>query len=342
MPRPRATPTLKRNKKRGDIFYIYWTEDGRSRERSTLTRDEEEAEINFAEFLQDRNRQDRPKRDLCDASIMDVLETYTLARVPKTAAPERIIYCVEALVPFFGNLSVDDITPERCEAYRRWRGVSDGTIRRELGTLQAAINYEFKNNKLTNSVHVTLPPSPAPKKRWLRRKEAAALLWAAKSQKQSRHHLPLYILLGLYTGARKAAILDLRWPQIDFERGTIDLNPPGRKQTNKGRPVIRITRKLRHFLIRAKRGAGETGYVINRKGRRVADIKKSFASACDKAGLDDVTPHTLRHTCGTWMAQGQVPMWQISGWLGHTEKKTTELYAHHHPDYLKEAAEAMD
>ena len=273
---------------------------------------------------------------------MDVLETYTLARVPKTAAPERIIYCVEALVPFFGNLSVDDITPERCEAYRRWRGVSDGTIRRELGTLQAAINYEFKNNKLTNSVHVTLPPSPAPKKRWLRRKEAAALLWAAKSQKQSRHHLPLYILLGLYTGARKAAILDLRWPQIDFERGTIDLNPPGRKQTNKGRPVIRITRKLRHFLIRAKRGAGETGYVINRKGRRVADIKKSFASACDKAGLDDVTPHTLRHTCGTWMAQGQVPMWQISGWLGHTEKKTTELYAHHHPDYLKEAAEAMD
>jgi integrase len=152
----------------------------------------------------------------------------------------------------------------------------------------------------------------------------------------------LFILIGLYTGARKGAILELRWLQVDLERGRIDFNPPGRKRTSKGRPVIPIPRGLLWFLKSARKRGGDMGYVVNRDGAPVGDIKRGFATACDKAGLDDVTPHTLRHTAGTWMAQAGVPMWEIAGYLGHSHERTSELYSHHHADHLSRAREALD
>src|SRR3546814_4076317 len=52
-------------------------------------------------------------------------------------------------------------------------------------------------------------------------------------------HARLYVLLGLYTMARPSAILELTWDRVDFERRLIDLNPAGRKQTAKRRPVVK-------------------------------------------------------------------------------------------------------
>ena len=41
------------------------------------------------------------------------------------------------------------------------------------------------------------------------------------------------------------------------------------------------------------------------------------------------------------MAQAGVDLWQIAGFLGHSYEQTTELYAHHHPDHLQEARDAL-
>jgi integrase len=76
-------------------------------------------------------------------------------------------------------------------------------------------------------------------------------------------------------------------------------------------------------------------------GKRIEDIKKGFAAACKRAGLEDVTPHTLRHTAATWLMQASVPLWQASGFLAMSEKMLVEVYGHHHPDYMIEAADAI-
>ncbi len=94
--------------------------------------------------------------------------------------------------------------------------------------------------------------------------------------------------------------------------------------------------------------------MVHDKGQQIRDIgggwngdldqagHGSFGGACKRAGLVGVTPHVLRHTCGTWMAQRGVPLHQIGGWLGHTSSRTTELYAHHHPDFMTDALRAVD
>jgi integrase len=213
-----------------------------------------------------------------------------------------------------------------------------------------------EEGRLTRAPHVELPERPDGKDRWLTHHEAARLLNAARTGRSDvRLYLPLYILLGLYTGARPGAILALRWPQVDFEAGRIDFAPIGTRRTNKrkvrGQP---IPRRLMTFLRLARRRGSDLGHVINDGGMKIKDIggawdgdvdrpgNGSFGSACKRAELAGVSPHTLRHTCGTWMAQRAVPLHLIGGWLGHTDARTTELYAHHHPDFMDAALRAAD
>ena len=238
---------------------------------------------------------------------------------------------------------VSHVTRETCRAYGRHRGRQPGTIRRELAALRAAINYAKAEGRITYAPTVHLPQKPDGKDRWLRREEAAALLNSARNGHEStRGYLPLFILIGLYTGARKGAILSLRWPQVDFINGRINFNEPGVARTSKGRAHLPIPKRLLTFLRLARRRGSDLGFVIHRDGRRIARVKRGFNAACDDAGLPAVTPHTLRHTCGTWLAQAGVPLDKIGPWLGHTDARTTQLYAHHHPDFMAEALKAVD
>ncbi len=270
-----------------------------------------------------------------------MLAAYANERAPETADPARIGYAIDALVRWWGDATVDAIRPETCRRYSRERGVSDGTVRRELGALRAAVNHDVKEGRLTAAPFVWLPPKPPGKDRWLTRAEAAALLNAARTERSVRMYLPFFILIGLYTGARREAILSLRWTQVDLVRSRIDFNPPGERQTNKRRPIIPLPRRLAWFLGKAHERASSP-YVVHRDGQRLVGVKRGFAGACRRAALEGVTPHTLRHTAGTWMAQRGVDLWQIGGFLGHTHERTTELYGHHHPDFLEQARAALD
>ena len=77
--------------------------------------------------------------------------------------------------------------------------------------LRAAINYAHQEGRLTRTVTVYLPDGAEPRERWLTRAEAAALLRAALREPRVRLYLPLFILVAIYTGARKEALLSLRW-----------------------------------------------------------------------------------------------------------------------------------
>ncbi len=82
-------------------------------------------------------------------------------------------------------------------------------------------------------------------------------------------------------------------------------------------------------------------YVISYRNGPIANIKVGFRMACERAGLVGVTPHTLRHTAGSLMAIAGVDLFLIARLLGHSVQKTTELYAHLHPNYLRGAVSVL-
>jgi len=91
-----------------------------------------------------------------------------------------------------------------------------------------------------------------------------------------------------------------------------------------------------------KEGA-ETDYVIEWAGAPVKSIKRAFRAAVMRAGLDKaVTPHVLRHTAASWMAEAGIPMSEIAAVLGHRDSRTTErVYAKFSPEYLQKAVRAL-
>jgi integrase len=157
--------------------------------------------------------------------------------------------------------------PAYVETYVTKRDRAAGTVRRELGVLQAAINWAHKRGHLTRTVVIELPSTPQSKQRWLTRQEAAKLLRATRFDRKARLYMPLFTLIALYTGRRKEAILSLRWSQIDFAAGTIDFEIEGRARTKKRRGFIPIPDKLLPHLIRARKRGSDVGPVLHISGR---------------------------------------------------------------------------
>ena len=409
MPRRNNGPRLRwgnprRPAEKNPVWWIVWTERGRSRERSTGAVDRTDAQVQLADFLKAQPGNAGP-RDPSEVLVVDVLADYALERAAEVRAAVRLGCAVAALTPFWQGRRVQDVTKATCAAYARSRGryfmlwseggqqrsrcafaadraeaereldrlvalrpnakprelaqlptraaqlqlrpLKAGSVRRELTVLRAAINAAHREGRLTRPVAVELPATAPPRDRFLTRSEVARLIVAARRDARTRLHLPLFILLGVYTGRRKEALLSLRWPFVDLRDwdasigGTIDFRRPGEAETKKRRGRIQIPRALRVHLRHARKRGADMGFVLNRDGDPIGDIKRSFATACRRAGLEGVTPHTLKHTCATWLMQAGVDKWVAAGYLATSFDTLERVYGHHHPDHFSAAGDAL-
>jgi integrase len=252
----------------------------------------------------------------------------------KVADPQRVRDAIKNLRPGLGDMAVKDVDIPACRAYVRQREAGEigrksqaGTIRRELGALTAAINHAVKWKRLpkADAPYVELPAAPPPRERWLTYDELAQLIEAAEPR------IANFIRIAYWTAARKKSIEDLTWFQVDLERDRIRLNPEGRSQTKKRRPVVPIAHELKPYL-QAMYDEKSEGPVLGGKS-----IRKGFEKAVAACGFRDVTPHTLRHTRAVHMAQAGTSLYDIAGLLGDSIATVEKNYLHHCPDHLAAA-----
>ena len=176
-------------------------------------------------------------------TVADSLRVYGEERGPMVADPDRIADCITALVPVLGDLPISSVTGKVCRRYGKARNRAPGTVRRELSTLQAAINHCVREGYL-DSWQKTSPcrQRPPPRDRWLTRDEVAALLRTARRDPNTRH-LCHYILLGIYSGTRSNALLSLRFVPhtqggwIDTEKGILYRRTAGQAETKEADAV---------------------------------------------------------------------------------------------------------
>lgn len=238
-----------------------------------------------------------------------------------------------ALAPTFGQRIGAAISREDCREYyaaRKKLGYADSTIKTDLELLRACLRRRYG----VDAPSIWIPPASAPRDLWLTKEQARFIVDLAETP-----HIKLFVTLGLATGARAGAILDLTWSRVDFAHKTIDFRPAGRVQTNKRRAVVPMNQIAQEALETAYKGR-LTDHVIEYGGKPVASVKKAIQRLAVRAGIP-FSPHTLRHTCAVWMAQADVPMQKISQYLGHTSLRMTEqVYARYSPSFMRDAGEA--
>lgn len=241
----------------------------------------------------------------------------------------------KAMAPFWATVDPLLIDKDMARAYARRRGRSDATVRYELGMLAVALRWAADGKKLRTAPEIWRPAPPERKERHLTHEQFERFYAAVRAP-----HARLYVMLAIYTMARPAAILDLTWDRVDFDAGMIDLNPRGRRQTAKRRPVLPMADDLLSELREAYK-ARTIDHVVERGGKPVANIKKAFQAASARCGIH-VTPYMLRHTGAVWAAEGGAPMAELAQFMGHEDSATTEKhYARFSPGYLRRVANTV-
>lgn len=327
---------------------IRWFVKGALREHATGLTDSrgiKEAETYKREWVEARERPSNAPETPDSMTVGRALEIYGAEHAPTCEDAARIGHAITPLAKFWGDLPVSAVKAETSRRYTAQRKRANNTVRRELGTLNAALEYCRAQGYLTTAPTASLPERGASRDRWLTRKEAAALLRKAYRQDDARLHLPTFIMLGLYTGHRSQAILTLQWQpnmtggHVDLDKGRIDFNPVGKKKTNKRRAHIPIPGPLLIHLRLVRRRTRQ--FIIEYEGGPVGSVKRAFKTACKEAKLKGVTPHIMRHTACTWFMHRGVDPELAAGWVGMDPETFRRVYMHHHPDYMKELVDSF-
>lgn len=346
---------LVRRPDREGWFIAWYDADAKQRRvRATGTRDFQQAvrAIHEHAFRHDVLRNADPDEVPLARVLLDYWHNHAEALPSATQAKIALAIWNE----HFDGASVSAITPDRQTEFvraLRAKGHSDGYISRTLSVGRAAVRMAWQNGAIKSAPFIKDVETQAarrskdPKGRPMTIAEVGRFIDAIKSA-----HLLKFTVLAINTLSRPDALLDLGRAQCDFDAGIIDLNPAGRRQTKKFRPIVPMTRTVRPWLMLPPEKPGSrnrvvklTDRLITYRCRPVASIKTAWRETREAAGFDDrVNPYSIRHTLARHLRSQRVPPEEIDIMLGHCppDNKTSLIYAPYSPDYCRNAAEAID
>ena len=295
--------------------------NGTRKVRTGRTRDDREgAERALAAYITAQYQVPRERgRHPSQILVLDVLNIY-LADVAKNhAKPEETKQRILTLANFWQPYTLSDVNGTRCREYVAWRVgqpwksskpertgrparlVTEAAARRELEDLRSAINYHRGEGLCSEIISVVLPEKSPPHEVWLSRSEAARMIWAAYCAKQVMYdkateryvgkHIARFILVGLYTGTRHAAICGGAFQPaigrgyVDLERGVFYRRAKGARETKKKQPPVRLPDRLLAHLRRWQRLGIAKHAVVEWNGKPVRSVRKGFAAAVKAAAI---------------------------------------------------------
>ncbi len=134
------------------------------------------------------------------------------------------------------------------------------------------------------------------------------------------------ILLAYRHGLRVGELVELRWDQVDLQRGTLHVN---RKKNGDAATHPMSGRELR-ALRQLKRAYPESPFLfVTERGGPIteATVRKMVARAGESAGIGfPIHPHMLRHATGFYLANNGVDTRTIQAYLGHRNIVHTVRY----------------
>jgi integrase len=217
---------------------------------------------------------------------------------------------------------------------------SIGTVHKELGLLRRVLNVAVSNGWISRNPFamgdaLISPGDERQRERILTREEEERLLFACTGYWA---HLKPIIICALDTGMRRGEIFKLKWSDVDFKNGIINIQAFNTKTLRQRQVAItsRLTQELLLVWQNSTQNLDDLVFGIS------TSTKKAFATLRTKAGLPDLRFHDLRHTNATRLVSKHLPLSEVGRMLGHTQANTTYRYVNANIETAKRAASMLD
>lgn len=330
--------------KKGTQWFVDYVVDGR-RVRKRVGHSKKMAELALADIQVKLERRELGFQAK-DKNLPDfLLEYLEYAKSNKASkSHERDVQTLKHFRRLIESDRLAAITAPQMEAYKARRqkeGAKASTINRELNTIKAMLNKAVAWGYLSKSPAQTVKKLKEHKRqvRYLAPNEIKALLAEAGPRLRS------IVATMILTGLRRDELIHLTWSDLDFEKKLLSVqSKQGWHPKDYEVRHIPLNEKLVQLLSKIKRSQNGT-YVYTTIGGAILNanvLSRDFRKLARQCGAKGASIHTLRHTFASYLAMKGVDLYTIQKLLGHSSIKTTEIYAHLAPDYLRAAIAKLE
>ncbi|ARQ01528.1 tyrosine-type recombinase/integrase [Pseudorhodoplanes sinuspersici] len=336
----------------GKTFYQRYT-DERGRERQykigpadaiTLDQARKKARIILAQALLGDDPQARRRELRAIPTLAELVRDRYLPHVKaykRSWRTDETVFRVHIL-PVLGTKPLDEITGDAIADLMqrmRDRGYASGTINRVLILIRFIFNLARKWKIAGVKENPTFGLNTAPdvqRDRFLSPEETQRLIESINIDENRSAAQTIMMLL--LTGARRNEVSHAKWDYIDWERRTL-LVPISKT----GRPRVIALNGRAMALLRSIPRLDDNPYIFPSPitGRPCPSLHFPWTRIKERAGLEGVRLHDLRHSFASFLVNEGVSLYVVQGLLGHTQPRTTQRYAHLAQNTLNNAAEIV-
>lgn len=272
------------------------------------------------------------------------------------------------IIPGIGEMRLIDLRPEHIDRLYQNRldaGISARTVQMIHSVLHRALHKAVEMGYLTRNPAdgTTRPRLVQNEMLVLNEDQAYQFLIASRGSR-------LYALyhLAVKTGMRQGEILGLRWDDLNWRTGILQIKRQLQRvdhvgyvfaepKTKSGRRTIRLGQGTMTALRDHQLAQQQQRYVMGERWQEnnlifpstigtpmdLRNLLKDYKKIIRSSGLPNIRFHDLRHTAATIMLLRGVPIFTVSKVLGHSKPSVTlDIYGHLIPGALEVAAQVME
>jgi len=256
------------------------------------------------------------------------------------AAYRRDLHQFQDYLSTQGIGSWSALEPQQLEAFLAWlnqQGYKATSVSRKLASVRSFLHFLFREELLSHDLafYVHQPKVGLRLPKALPLEEMQRLLEAVRRDEETpigQRNVALLELL-YATGLRVSELVSLNVQDVVIATGTLRCMGKGGKErelplhADAVQTLERYIREGRAFL---RRSAEEKALFLNRNGRRLTrqGVWGILRLCARVAGLEALTPHTLRHTFATHLLDGGADLREVQHFLGHATITSTQIYTH--------------
>src|SRR6266498_2604529 len=315
-------------------WWVKISHSGRKVQHSTGTGDKSQAQEYHDKLKASLWEQQRlgikPRRSWKEAVVRWLAET------SEKATHDGDIKKLRWLDPLLGALMLDEITLDVIDLVKseKLKTVGKSTVNRYLALVRAVLLRARDEWEWIDKVPKVKLFKESPG-----RERSITVEQAEKLLRELPQHQRDVVIFAFATGLRQANVLGLEWSHVDLEAGNAWVDAD---QSKNGKPIAVPLNATALEVLRRQLGK-HPQRVFTYAGKPLARAStRAWTKALQRAEIEDLRWHDLRHTWATWHRQAGTPTHELQRLGGWRSSVMVERYAHLAPDHLAKAANRLD